>query len=207
MNNVEELKRFKELLDAGIITEEEFEKKKMGVLSAAKKNPISKELLKKIQEKISKNKALLKKILIGIGILAILAIAFFAGQKIVEKVQQSKRAAALETAIASVMDDYGLSVYTVKYVDSSYEVFAEGFGSLSYRQELSCLIDLEDVSVADPCGDGEIDLGAPHVHPGLNAEDSYFRFSSSAALLAKALGANLSAGLYYGNICVYACEN
>ena len=154
---------------------------------------------------------MLKKILIGVGIVAILAIIFFAGQKIVEKNQQSKRAAALETAIASIMDDYGLSVYTVKYVDYSYDVFAEGFESLTNGQALSCLKELDRVSVDDPCGDGEIDFGMTDVHPGLDVEYSYWRVSSSTVLMNEMYGGNYKTpGIYcnqYGTTCVYECEN
>ena len=230
MNSVEELKKLKELLDAGIITKEEFEKKKKEILSESihresaaaepgEKNeiaqikPINKEQLKEMQEKILKNKAVLKKILIGIGILAILAIAFFAGQKIVEKVQQSKRAAALETAIASIMDDYGLSVYAVKYVDHFYpEVFAEGFERLTDEQALSCLKELDEISIEDPCGDDEIDFGAmTHVHPGLDVEYSYWRVSSLDVLLNQMFAGNYTeAGIYcnqYGSTCVFQSEN
>ena len=215
MSGVEELKKFKELLDAGIITEEDFEKKKKEVLSGSVQQEINVVESKEKNEKAQKkpiNKAVLKKILIGVGIVAILAIAFFAGQKIVEKNQQSKRAEALETAIASIMDDYGLSVYTVKYYDYSYDVFAEGFGSLTNGQALSCLKELDRVSVDDPCGDGEIDFGImTSVHPGLDVEYSYWRVSSSTVMLNEMYGGNYKkAGIYcnqYGSTCVYECEN
>ena len=215
MSSVEELKKFKELLDAGIITEEDFEKKKKEVLSGGVQQEAtvveSKEKNKKAQKKPI-NKAVLKKVLIGVGIIVILAIAFFAGQKIIEKNQQSKRAAALETAIASIMDDYGLSVYTVKYFDYSYDVFAEGFESLTKGQALSCLKELDGVSVDDPCGDGEIDFGSmTDVHPGLDVEYSYWRVSSSDVYLNEMYGGNYKqAGIYcnqYGNTCVYECDN
>ena len=41
MSGVEELKKFKELLDAGIITEEDFEKKKKEVLSGSVQQEIN----------------------------------------------------------------------------------------------------------------------------------------------------------------------
>lgn len=216
MSGVEELKKFKELLDAGIITEEDFEKKKKEVLFGGVQQEINVVESKEKNEKAQKkpiNKAVLKKILIGVGIVAILAIAFFAGQKIVEKNQQSKRAAAFETAIAPIMDDYGLSVYTVKYCDYRYDVFAEGFESLTNGQALSCLKKLDGVSVDDPCGDGKIDLRSvmTHVHPGLDVEYSYWRVSSSTVKLNKREGGGYEkAGIYcnqYGSTCVYECEN
>ncbi len=215
MSSVEELKKFKEFLDAGIITEEDFEKKKSEVLSGSVQQESTVVETEIKEEKVQKkpiNKAVLKKILIGVGIIAILAIAFFSGQKIVEKNQQNKRAAALETAIASIMDDYGLSVYTVKYYDYSYDVFAEGFESLTNGQALSCLKELDRVSVKDPCGDGEIDFGImTNVHPGLDVDYSYWRVSSSTVSLNQMYGGNYKTpGIYcnqYGNTCVYECKN
>lgn len=218
MNGVEEIKKFKELLDAGIITEEEFEKKKKEVLSgsvrqesAAVTLEVELEAKDKKVQKAPMNKAALKKILIGVGIIATLAVAIFAGQKIVEKSQQSKRAAALETAIASIMDDYGLSGYTVKYVDYGYDVFAPGFESLTNGEALSCLKELDSVSVDDPCGDGEIDFGRTEVHPGLDVWYSYWRVSSTTVLLNEMHGGGYKTpGIYcnqYETRCVYACES
>lgn len=219
MNGVEEIKKFKELLDAGIITEEDFEKKKKEILSGSvRQEATAVELEVELEEKNKKaqrkpiNKTAFKKILIGVGIVAILVIAFFVGQKIVEKSQQSKRAAALETAIESIMDDYGLSGYTVKYVDYSYDVFAPGFESLTNGEALSCLEELDRVSVDDPCGDGEIDLGlVPEVHPGLDVWYSYWRVGSFTAAYSRKTGGVCNVpGLYcnqYGTRCVYECEN
>lgn len=145
------------------------------------------------------------------GIIAILVTAIFSGYKIVEKNHQIKRAAALETAIESIMDDYGLSSYTVKYVDYSYDVFAVGFESLTNGQALSCLEELDEVSVDDPYGDGMIDFGITNVHPGLDVEYSYWRVSSSTVSLNKMYGRGYEkAGVYcnqYGITCVYECEN
>lgn len=215
MSSVEELKKFKELLDAGIITEEDFEKKKKEVLSGSIQQESTVVAPEEKNEKSQKkpiNKALLKKVLIIIGIIAITSILCFAGQKIVEKNHQSKRAAALETAIASIMDDYGLSVYTVKYFNYSYDVFAEDFESLTNGQALSCLKELDRVSVDDPCGDGKIDFGImANVHPGLDVEYSYWRVSSSIVTFNEKNGGNYKeAGIYcnqYGNTCIYECEN
>lgn len=214
MSTVEDLKKYKKLLDAGIITEEDFEKKKDEVLSgniqqetseiesASKKEKIPRKLL---------SKSLIKKISIIVGIIAILTFAFFAGQKIIKKNQQTKRAAALEAAIAPIMDDYGLSVYTVKHFDYSYDVFAEGFESLTNGEALSCLEKLDSVSVDDPCGDGKIGFGGTNVHPGLDLDYSYWRVSSLEVSVTKlTLGIDRKPGIYcnqYGVKCVYECDN
>lgn len=163
------------------------------------------------------NKAALKKIVIVVGIIAILAIAFFVGSKIAEKSRQSQRAAALETAIASIMDDYGLSVYTVKYVEHDYDVFAEGFEHLTKSQAFACLKKLDRVEIDDPCGDGKISFGDyvsyTYVHPGLDVEYSYWRVPSSVVLINKMYGGGggfTKAGIYcnqYGLTCVYECDS
>ena len=215
MSNIEDLKKFKELLDAGVITEEDFEKKKAEVLSGniqQETSAIESEGKKEKTPKKPLNKSLIKKIGIIMGIIAILALAFFAGQKIIEKNQHTKRAAALEAGIASIMDDYGLSTYTVKYTDPSYHVFADGFENLTNGEALSCLKELDSVLVDDPCGDGKIDFGTwTFVHPGLDIEYSYWRVSSASAAVSKIVGVgNKQAGIYcnrYGVECVFACDN
>lgn len=215
MSGVEELKKYKELLDGGIITQEEFEKKKSEVLSGGiqKESPTDEigDSDGKAQKK-TLNKAVLKKALIAVGVLAVLVIVVFVGKNIAENNQNSKRAAALETEIASIMDDYGLNTYKVKYVDHSYEVYAVGFENLTNGKALSCLERLDAVSINDPCGDGKIDFGImTHVHPGLDVEYSYWRVDSFTVALNETYGGNYkTAGIYcnqFGNTCIYECEN
>lgn len=64
MSRVEELKKFKELLDAGIITEEDFENKKKEILSESVQQESTVVEPKDKNEKLQKkpiNKAILKK--------------------------------------------------------------------------------------------------------------------------------------------------
>lgn len=218
MSIVDELKKYKELLDGGIITQDEFDKKKSELL-AEDKNESSVEIKKEDkqsdtkQKKVHNIKGLIKKIVIVTCIIATVAIGVFAGKKIVENIQHTKRAAALEAGITSIMAEYGLDTYTVKYLDYDYDVYAEGFESLTNAEALACLKALDGVSVDDPCGDGEIEFSASftRVHPGLDVEYSYWRVSSGLVYVNRTYGGGYSTpGIYcnrYGNTCVYACEN
>lgn len=218
MSVVEELKKYKELLDSGIITQDEFDKKKSELLagditeSSAETKPEDKQSDTKPKKPI--NKGIIKKIVIVACIIAMVAIGIFAGKIIVEHIQHTKRAAALETGISSIMNRYGLDTYTVKYVDNTYAVYAEGFESLTNGKALDCLVALDDVSVDDPCGDGKLEFGVTHVHPGLDVEYSYWRISSVTISLNEMYNINdknyTNPGIYcdeYGIKCVYVCEN
>ena len=217
MNIAEELKKYKELLDDGIITQDEFDKKKRELLagdinepSAATKSGDKQSDMK--QKKVHNQKGLLKKIVIVFCIIAVVAMGWVAGKRIVENIQHTKRAAALEAGIASIMAEYGLDTYTVKYVDYEYDVYAEGFESLTNGEALACLKALDGVSVDDPCGDGEIEFFMTNVHPGLDVDYSYWRVSSGLVYVNQTHGGGYTTpGIYcnrYGNnTCVYACES
>ncbi len=118
----------------------------------------------------------------------------------------------METEISPIMEKYGLELYSVKY-DDCYEVYAVGFESLTNGQALSCLKELDNVSVEDPCSDREIDFGLyTRVHPGLDVEYYYFRVSSWLATYRKTSGISNETipGLYcdqYGITCIYECES
>lgn len=215
MDNAEKLKKYKELLDSNIITQEEFEKKKNEVLNgdvldSCEDNSTAKKIISKIS-KLLLNQKLAKKIAIVIGIIAILVAGGFGIKHTVEKNQQSKREAALEAEIQTIMNRYGIYSYAVKYVDYSYDVFAVGFESLTNGEALKCLKELDNVSIDDPCGDGKIDFGMTDVHPGLDVDYSYWRVSSTTVMLNEMYGGNYKTpGIYcnqYGLECIYACEN
>ena len=219
MSSVEELKKYKELLDAGIITEEDFEKKKNEVLSGGTQQESS-ETEVKAKRKIFKktiNKALLKKILIGVVILVVIAIAILAGREIIKKNKESKRASAVEKAIASIMDEYGLSPYKVKCENfghdiCAYHVYTEGMDNLTNGQALSCLTEIDNTSVKDPCGDGGINVDSVRMHPGLDVEYYYWRVTTNEALASQIVGdtTDTKPGIYcnqYGRTCVYECGN
>ena len=98
------------------------------------------------------------------------------------------------------MDKYDLSPYAVKYVDYDYDVYAEGFESLTNGKALECLEEIDDIM-------GNF----TNVHPGLDIEYSYWRVSTATVLVNKEHGGNYKkAGIYcnqYGSECVYESYN
>lgn len=215
MNCTEEIKKFKGLLDAGIITEEDFEKKKAELLAGDDcQESEAVEIGEQSEEPQEKptNKVTPKKIVIGVVIIAILAIAFFAGQKIVEKNQQSKRAEALEMAIEPIMHDHGIYFYHVYYIDHRYEIFADGFEDRTFAQALKLLKELNSVSIDDPCGDRTISFGLATVHPGLDTEyyADYYYWCVPTYLAGDHIyeTPGIYCSLYEnGRTCVYECDN
>ena len=216
MDNIEELKKFKELLDTGVITQEEFEKKKSELLNNTESSNSENPAEKGVKEKKTREKPS-KKLVKTIGIVAIIVVAIivmiFAVKKITTHNEQTKRAASLEEEIQPIMSAYGLDTYTVKYYDYNYEVFAEGFESLTNGKAMEVLEELDDVSIDDPCGKlDDLDFGImAHVHPGLDVEYSYWLVSSWTVTFNKSHGGNYKMpGIYcdrYGVECVYECDN
>lgn len=216
MNQIETLKKYKELLDKEIITQEEFDAKKKEFLMSNESNfPDNNavEAKKRIKlPKIQMRKALGKKLLIAVGIIAIFIIGFFGVKKAIASNQESMRAAALEEEIKPIMNRYGLYHYKVKKNDYRYDVYAEGFESLTKGEGLDCLKELDGVSIDDPCGDDKIDFGTmTNVHPGLDVEYSYWRVSSQTIWLNEMFGGNYKVpGIYCdrnGLECIYECKS
>ena len=112
------------------------------------------------------------------------------------------------------MSSYGTGEYTVKYVDDSYQVYAEGFGNLSTTDALKCLEEIDQLEVEDPCGEGKINMGGfcTKVHPGLKVKYSYWRVSSWQVYMNIKNGGNYKIpGIYTDKdgtySCVYEYEN
>lgn len=219
MIDVEMLKKYKELLDNNIITQEEFEKKKEELL-AGDTVAVQEEIITEKSEgtKVPKkqiNKKFVKMLIIIAVIIGILFGGVSGVKNIIKNNQQTQRATALEEEIKPIMNEYGLYTYEVRYVEDEYdyEIFAVGFESLTKGEGLALLKKLDRVSIDDPCGiDDEIDFGTmAHVHPGLDVEYSYWRVSSSIVSLNKMYGGNYKTpGIYcneYGMKCIYECEN
>ena len=217
MIDVEMLKKYKELLDNNIITQEEYEKKKEELL-ADDTVTVQEEIITEKSEgtKVPKkqiNKKFVKMLIIIAVIIGILFGGVSGMKTIIKNNQQSQRAAALEEEIRPIMNAYGLYTYEVRYVDYNYEVFAEGFESLTKGEGLAILKKLDGVSIDDPCGsDDEIDFGVmTSVHPGLDVEYSYWRVSSAIVRMNEMYGGNYKTpGIYcnqYGTKCIFEYDN
>ena len=211
MNKVEKLKKYKELFDNEIITKEEFDKEKEDILAGQELNLSIEDdkLIKKIN--FINNKEL-KKIIIVILIMLLLLIAILIGYKIIINYQYSTRSSALESEIQDLMEEYGITTYSVKYNDYTYDIYAENFELLTKGNALELLNKLENVSVNDPYGDGEIDFGTMvHIHPGIGVKYSYWRVSSWQAKVNESFGGKYTIpGVYCDKDevkCIYEAES
>lgn len=202
MNTVEQLKKYKELLDANIISQEEFEEKKKELLNSTEALDETREDVNEISAVPKKkiNTKFIKIAVIAISIIVVLILGIIGGIKIVEHNKRIAKAEEFEKKIESVMDKYDLSPYAVKYVDYDYDVYAEGFESLTNGKALECLEEIDDIM-------GNF----TNVHPGLDIEYSYWRVSTATVLVNKEHGGNYKkAGIYcnqYGSECVYESYN
>lgn len=221
MSNIEMLKKYKELLDSGIITQEEFNKKKEEILFSAANEAEPAEVKEEAApmeapKKKTGNKSV-KWIIIALVAVLALAAGFMVIKTNLDNNAKDKqiniRAEALKEKIAPIMEEYHINTYDVRMVDGDYEVFAEGFERLKNKEALALLKELDYVSIEDPCGDGYIDFGTmTHVHPGLDDDYSYWRVSSSTSRLSQKAGGGYRVPGIYSNqlintVCVYECDN
>ena len=112
MDNIEELIKFKELLDQGIISQDEFAVKKAELLGDCIDN--------NIEDKVDTNKATkkgmtknTKMILTLLSVIILFVILFFVITKTVRWVDNRTRINAAAEALEGVMSEYGLSDYKV----------------------------------------------------------------------------------------------
>lgn len=222
MQENEMLKKYKELLDSNVITQEEFEQKRTELLSGdmsgssevtAETENNSADLPKKV---LGDKRTKLIAIAIGVIVLVIVSIIFIKPivEENIKKNDQSTRAAALLEEIEPIMEDYGFDVYDIKYVEYFPELYVEGFEKFSCGEALAFLKELDAVSIDDPCGKlMRVDFGPmTHVHPGLDVDYSYWRVSSATVVLNMTSGGNYTTpGIYCDSNgteeCIFECEN
>lgn len=213
MENIKELKQYKELLDSGIINEEEFNMKKKELLSIGEREV---EVKQKSETKQKKEKKPIdpkkKKSIITSIIAVIVLVAIVFGVKAAINVSQtSKRNAAVIEHIEPIMTKYGITDYTVGDIDDGFnffEVYAEGFENLTNGKAMEMLIALDSVTdLEDPCGGEKISFSTVNVYPGKNADYYYYRVSTAWVNMGKSN--YTKAGIYssYGMKCVYECKN
>ena len=121
MNSANELRKYKELLDSGIITEEEFQEKKNSLLS-----PISEHSTEPLQSENSKsrrNPNTKKLVIVFAGILLALGIflAFGSLGKLGnERKLEKAYISAVTEAITPIMKEYDIDKFEVEYEDKIY---------------------------------------------------------------------------------------
>ena len=224
VNNFDEIKKYKELLDSEIITQEEFDKKKQELLqnledseSNEKDTIFKKPSLKKIKENslfkkliTKRNIIIVSSIVLAIGILI---GGFFGVKAFVEYSNGMRRAEAVSEKIEPLLNEYDIYDYTVGKVyiydyessdnDFFLELYAEEFEDLTNSEKLSLIEELEKVSnITDPLGGDNFEVHAAYVYPDKDSNYRYYRVSDSAYYALKSLGVQgATPGLYksYGD--------
>lgn len=215
LNNIEELKGLKELLDQGAITEEEYDVKKQQLLAldgnaSAGQGDVQETKIQKKRKPMKKETR--KKIIIAICAAVIVIVGAFIVKSIISASHTKARNEALIEAIEPIMSSYDIADYSVGDIrDDGYnffEVYAEGFEDLSKKDAMKMLIDLDKVGdIDDPLGGKDISLSSVNIYPGKDADYYYYRVTSAWV---KAGKSNYTKpGIYTSNgmKCVYPCDN
>ena len=168
MDNIEELIKFKELLDQGIISQDEFAVKKAELLGDCIDN--------NIEDKVDTNKATKKGMTKNTKMILTLlsVIILFVITKTVRWVDNRTRINAAAEALERVMSEYGLSNYKVIYVRSDGTgVLCPEFEELSSSEKYEFIKDTMRLSDITIKGD-KIDLSCVVY---VNKRDYYYYIS------------------------------
>lgn len=209
MSNAEKLKHLKELFDAGVISEEEFNSQKTELLFPAESTAPSQKPKKKLNLKVIKGIVFS---LIGVFII----LASISGIKTAHNTAQTnKRNEAVIAHIKPIMTKYGITDYTVNDMNEGYNffsVYAEGFEQLAKKDAMSLLIELDRISdLDDPCGGEKMSFSSVNIYPGKDVDYYYYRITTAWVEYGLMTGINnyKKPGIYssYGGKCVYECDN
>ncbi len=207
-SQTEELRKYKQLLDEGVITEEEFETKKQSILQGENKKRAvvakAKVNKKNVALKIKRN---LKKIYIALGIVVVLVIGYFVGVAIVDQ----KQTAAIEDAVAHYLAAVGIQNYEIEYERATGELDIYPQEALKKSAMLALIVKCENMEpIENPCGKRTLSIRQARLHPSDNDGDYYYRVSSVQVAMNKMYGGNYRVpGLYYsvGMTCVWEEKN
>lgn len=161
MSVADELKKYKALLDDGVLTQEEFDAKKKELLGLTESvEPVQAEQKQKKEKKDNKKaKKALKIVGIILLVLAVLAAAFFGIKKAIRISEQNKRFEAVAEAISPVMAEFGLTDYEIKDVIVFNEILCPAFDDLDTYTQMELIKTLNELEpVTDPVDGGELEM-------------------------------------------------
>lgn len=211
MSKADELRKYKELLDAGIITDTEFEDHKRQLLENTENEmeiPASPKPTAKPKKRIP-----WKTIIIVAAAIVAAVLVFFGVKAVKQHLEELQSNAYAEELLAPYMDKYGLHDYKVTDSVYSVDIYCEEFEGLSDFAKAAFLFDLEDSlgEVEDPQG-GAIDFQYTEVYVDDNpASYEYVSTTEYRTQVAmKSLFGDIHVvrdpGLYYADMLILASE-
>ena len=205
MSAADELKRYKELYDTGVITLEEFEQTKAKLLQNDTPT-VSNNVKEGRTKKKNEQKKMDKKWMLVLGCVVLLIAGIFAVNAIGEKLDEKARIKAVEAAIEPIMHSYQIEEYKVKG-SLFFNVYCEEFEDLSNSKKYELIKKLNRVEVDDPVEEGE-ELTMLSANVYVSPSGYYYTVNS---LQVNLMGYYDTPGLYYsdgaGRRCVYESDN
>lgn len=174
MSTADELKKYKELLDQGVLTQTEFDQKKQELLGA---QPIS---TKPPQPAKPKKKGAGKKILLVLLALVVAAAAVLGIRAWGRHTREQKRIAAVDEKVGPILAEYGLNDYEIFDVGVFTEIRCPAFEEMSSGEQLVLLKELNDLDdIPDPVEeDREIELDTNHIY--VDKSSAYYYYISES---------------------------
>lgn len=211
MSKADEIRKYKELLDAGIITDTEFEEHKRQLLENTE-NEI--EILPSSKPTAKQKKKLPWKTIIIISAAIVAAVLVFFGVKALKQhLEELQSNAYAEELLAPYMEKYGLHDYKVTDSVYSVDIYCEEFEALSDFMKATFLFDLEDSlgEVEDPQG-GVINFQYTEVY--VDDNPASYEYVSTAEYRTRVIMNSYfddravvrDPGLYYADVLILASE-
>ena len=174
MSTADELKKYKELLDQGVLTQTEFDQKKRELLGA---QPIS---TKPSQPAKPNKKGAGKKSLLVLLALVVAAAAVLGIRAWGRHTREQKRIAAVDEKVGPILAAYGLNDYEIFDVGVFTEIRCPAFEEMSSGEQLVLLKELNDLDdIPDPVEeDREIELDANHIY--VDKSSAYYYYISES---------------------------
>lgn len=160
MSVADELKKYKALLDDGVLTQEEFDTKKAELLGMTEASAAEAKTAKKEKsEKPKKSKKGLKIAGIVLMVLVILAVGAFGVKKAIKASENNKRIDAVDQVLSPILAEYGLTEYEIKDVGVFNEIYCPAFEELDTYTQMDMIKRLNELDpVTDPVDGDELEM-------------------------------------------------
>ena len=206
MGIADELIKYKEMLDDGIISEDEFSNVKEKLLMGPQTDtpPASKSCETAMESKSNRKRKNDNKKLFFVlgGIFLIIAIIFGIG-KTQDFAEASRAKKAVSEKVAPIMADYGIESFKIKDLGS---IECEEYENLSKKDKFELLYKLDRIDSVTTSKGETVDLSNFDIY--VSPSGYYYRVTT---LQVAYMGNYSTAGLYYidggGPRCVYEIEN
>jgi len=209
MSAADELLKYKEMLEQGIISPEEFKTVKNRLMSdSPTATPNDARVATSEPETIPTpgKKKSNKKLFTVIGCIILVIAAIFGVIKIKDISEANAAKKAIAEKVAPILAEYGIEDFSIKGSGYFFKIMCEDYDDLSNKEKLECLVKLDKIDSVKTSKGETINLSSCDVY--VSPSGYYYRVTTAQVVY---MGTYNTAGLYYsdggGRRCVYEKDN